>query len=106
MEKLINMQNQQHYTNNNTRIYVNGEHNSSNNAKTLLSSQLASHVVTADDEFIARLVEERDSLLRTGVYSTQDALIVQLDRRISEAIQKLTQKQFNYNAQHAMMKQQ
>lgn len=38
------------------------------------------------DEHISRLVEERDTLLRTGVYTTQDKIIVELDRQIREAI--------------------
>ncbi|KAK7486793.1 hypothetical protein BaRGS_00021940 [Batillaria attramentaria] len=38
------------------------------------------------DEHITRLVEERDTLLRTGVYTTQDKIIVELDRQIREAI--------------------
>ena len=35
---------------------------------------------------IARLIEERDTLLRTGVYSTNDKIIFELDRQIREAI--------------------
>ena len=38
------------------------------------------------DEHISRLVEERDTLLRTGVYTTQDKIIVELDRQIRDAI--------------------
>ncbi|GFO36195.1 centrosomal protein of 120 kda [Plakobranchus ocellatus] len=38
------------------------------------------------DEHITRLVEERDTLLRTGVYTTQDKIIAELDRQIREAI--------------------
>jgi centrosomal protein CEP120 len=38
------------------------------------------------DEHISRLVEERDTLLRTGVYTMQDKIIVELDRQIREAI--------------------
>lgn len=38
------------------------------------------------DEHISRLVEERDTLLRTGVYTTQDKIIMELDRQIREAI--------------------
>ena len=35
---------------------------------------------------IAKLIEERDTLLRTGVYSTGDKIISELDRQIREAI--------------------
>ena len=38
------------------------------------------------DEHISQLIEERDSLLRTGVYSSDDPIIGELDRRIREAI--------------------
>lgn len=38
------------------------------------------------DEHVVRLVEERDTLLRTGVYTTQDKIIAELDRQIREAI--------------------
>ncbi|XP_052280654.1 centrosomal protein of 120 kDa-like [Dreissena polymorpha] len=38
------------------------------------------------EEHITRLIEERDTLLRTGVYSTQDKIIAELDRQIREAM--------------------
>ncbi|XP_072038302.1 centrosomal protein of 120 kDa-like isoform X3 [Amphiura filiformis] len=38
------------------------------------------------DEHVARLIEERDTLLRTGVYTHQDRIITELDRQIREAI--------------------
>ncbi|XP_061172082.1 centrosomal protein of 120 kDa-like isoform X1 [Saccostrea echinata] len=38
------------------------------------------------DDHITRLIEERDTLLRTGVYSTQDKIIAELDRQIRESI--------------------
>ena len=38
------------------------------------------------DEHVSRLVEERDTLLRTGVYTTQDKIIMELDRQIRESI--------------------
>ncbi|CAL1540527.1 unnamed protein product [Lymnaea stagnalis] len=41
---------------------------------------------TSVDEHVARLVEERDTLLRTGVYTSQDKIIAELDRQIREAI--------------------
>ncbi|XP_013385110.1 centrosomal protein of 120 kDa isoform X2 [Lingula anatina] len=41
---------------------------------------------TTIDERIARLIEERDALLRTGVYTHEDRIIAELDRQIREAI--------------------
>ena len=41
-----------------------------------------------EDEHISRLIEERDTLLRTGVYTTDDRIISELDRQIREAISK------------------
>lgn len=38
------------------------------------------------EEHISRLIEERDTLLKTGVYSTQDRIIAELDRQIREAM--------------------
>ncbi|WAR00622.1 CE120-like protein [Mya arenaria] len=38
------------------------------------------------EEHISRLIEERDTLLRTGVYNTQDKIIAELDRQIREAL--------------------
>lgn len=38
------------------------------------------------DEHITRLIEERDTLLKTGVYTSQDRIIAELDRQIREAI--------------------
>ena len=35
---------------------------------------------------IAKLIEERDTLLHTGVYTTDDRIIVELDRQIRDAI--------------------
>lgn len=43
------------------------------------------------DEHITRLIEERDTLLRTGVYTTQDRIIAELDRQIRDSmVQKKT----------------
>ncbi len=39
-----------------------------------------------DEDHITRLIEERDTLLRTGVYTTEDRIITELDRQIREAI--------------------
>ncbi|XP_056393317.1 centrosomal protein of 120 kDa isoform X2 [Hyla sarda] len=38
------------------------------------------------DEFLSRLIEERDTLLRTGVYTHEDRIISELDRQIREAM--------------------
>lgn len=42
--------------------------------------------VNGHDEHITRLIEERDILLRTGVYTSQDRIIADLDQQIKEAI--------------------
>ncbi len=39
-------------------------------------------------EHAKRLIEERDTLLRTGVYSHSDAIIVELDKRIKDCYRK------------------
>ncbi|XP_032233962.1 centrosomal protein of 120 kDa isoform X2 [Nematostella vectensis] len=38
------------------------------------------------DHRIAKLIEERDTLLQTGVYTTDDRIIAELDRQIRDAI--------------------
>ncbi|KAJ7339657.1 hypothetical protein OS493_006064 [Desmophyllum pertusum] len=38
------------------------------------------------DNRIAKLIEERDTLLHTGVYTTDDRIIVELDKQIRDAI--------------------
>ncbi|MBN3285778.1 CE120 protein, partial [Polyodon spathula] len=38
------------------------------------------------DDYLSRLIEERDTLLRTGVYTHEDRIISELDRQIREAI--------------------
>ncbi|NWY68362.1 CE120 protein, partial [Erithacus rubecula] len=40
------------------------------------------------DDYLSRLIEERDTLLRTGVYNHEDHIVSELDRQISEAIAK------------------
>ncbi|XP_046857009.1 centrosomal protein of 120 kDa-like isoform X1 [Xenia sp. Carnegie-2017] len=42
------------------------------------------------DSKIAKLIEERDTLLQTGVYTTEDRIISELDRQIREAIAQKT----------------
>ena len=39
-------------------------------------------------EHISRLVDERDTLLRTGVYSNTDAIIIELDKRIRDCLKE------------------
>ncbi|MGH0187101.1 UNVERIFIED_CONTAM: hypothetical protein FKN15_023709 [Acipenser sinensis] len=38
------------------------------------------------DDYLSRLIEERDTLLRTGVYTHKDRIISELDKQIREAI--------------------
>lgn len=38
------------------------------------------------DEHLARLLEERDTLLRTGVYTHNDRIIAELNRQIQDAM--------------------
>ncbi|XP_029658180.1 centrosomal protein of 120 kDa-like isoform X2 [Octopus sinensis] len=38
------------------------------------------------DEHVARLIEERDILLRTGVYTSQDKIIAELDQQIKDIV--------------------
>ncbi|NXX47223.1 CE120 protein, partial [Tricholaema leucomelas] len=40
------------------------------------------------DDYLSRLIEERDILLRTGVYNHEDHIVSELDRQIREAIAK------------------
>lgn len=40
------------------------------------------------NERVSRLIEERDTLLRTGVYSDSDRIITELDRQIKEEMAK------------------
>ncbi|XP_025971182.2 centrosomal protein of 120 kDa isoform X2 [Dromaius novaehollandiae] len=40
------------------------------------------------DDYLSRLIEERDTLLRTGVYNHEDHIVSELDRQIREAIEK------------------
>jgi len=37
------------------------------------------------DDHLLRLIEERDSLLRTGVYSRSDRVVADLDQQIRKA---------------------
>lgn len=38
------------------------------------------------EEHLSRLLEERDTLLRTGVYTHEDRIIAELNRQIQEAM--------------------
>lgn len=40
------------------------------------------------DDYLSRLTEERDTLLRTGVYNHEDHIVSELDRQIRETIAK------------------
>ncbi|XP_043370427.1 centrosomal protein of 120 kDa isoform X2 [Dermochelys coriacea] len=40
------------------------------------------------DDYLTRLIEERDTLLRTGVYNHEDHIVSELDRQIREALAK------------------
>ncbi|NWI11002.1 CE120 protein, partial [Crypturellus soui] len=40
------------------------------------------------DDYLSRLIKERDTLLRTGVYNHEDHIVSELDRQIREAIEK------------------
>jgi len=63
--------------------------NSSQRRTVKRSSGLTS-VVEDDEEDvdsrITKLIEERDTLLHTGVYTTDDRIIVELDKQIRDAI--------------------
>ncbi|NXJ98910.1 CE120 protein, partial [Corythaixoides concolor] len=60
-----------------------GEH-SSGRADSLHSRKLNENT----DDYLSRLIEERDTLLRTGVYNHEDHIVSELDRQIREAIAK------------------
>lgn len=40
------------------------------------------------DDYLTRLIEERDTLMRTGVYNHEDQIISELDRQIREVLAK------------------
>ncbi|NXN28113.1 CE120 protein, partial [Nycticryphes semicollaris] len=60
------------------------EENSAGRVDTLNSRQLNENM----DDYLSRLIEERDTLLRTGVYNHEDHIVSELDRQIREAIAK------------------
>lgn len=42
------------------------------------------------DDYLTRLIEERDTLMRTGVYSHEDRIISELDRQIRQVLARNT----------------
>ncbi|NXK10973.1 CE120 protein, partial [Herpetotheres cachinnans] len=58
--------------------------NSAGRVDTLHSTKLNENT----DDYLSRLIEERDTLLRTGVYNHEDHIVSELDRQIREAIAK------------------
>lgn len=44
------------------------------------------HVNESADEHLSRLFEERETLLRTGVYTHEDRIIAELNRQIQDAM--------------------
>ncbi|NXJ65784.1 CE120 protein, partial [Rostratula benghalensis] len=58
--------------------------NSAGRVDTLNTRQLNENM----DDYLSRLIEERDTLLRTGVYNHEDHIVSELDRQIREAIAK------------------
>lgn len=44
--------------------------------------------VEGDDEHLSRLIEERDTLLQTGTYNSEDRIIIELEKQIRECISK------------------
>ncbi|XP_060091512.1 centrosomal protein of 120 kDa [Heteronotia binoei] len=53
-----------------------------------LQSARTKQVNESLDDYLARLIEERDTLLRTGVYNHEDHIVSELDRQISEVLAK------------------
>ncbi|XP_068025051.1 centrosomal protein of 120 kDa isoform X1 [Melanerpes formicivorus] len=62
----------------------NGRDNASGRVDSLHSKKLNEGM----DDYLSRLIEERDTLLRTGVYNHEDHIVSELDRQIREAIAK------------------
>ncbi|XP_006987551.1 centrosomal protein of 120 kDa isoform X1 [Peromyscus maniculatus bairdii] len=53
-----------------------------------LGSPRASALDEGLDDYLTRLIEERDTLMRTGVYNHEDRIISELDRQIREVLAK------------------
>ncbi|NWR74253.1 CE120 protein, partial [Centropus unirufus] len=58
--------------------------NSAGRVDTLHSRKVNENI----DDYLSRLIEERDTLLRTGVYNHEDHIVSELDRQIREAVAK------------------
>uniref|UniRef100_A0A8C7A4X4 Centrosomal protein of 120 kDa n=1 Tax=Nothoprocta perdicaria TaxID=30464 RepID=A0A8C7A4X4_NOTPE len=61
-----------------------GRENSAGRVESLHSRKLNENM----DDYLSRLIKERDTLLRTGVYNHEDHIVSELDRQIREAIEK------------------
>ncbi|NWX91510.1 CE120 protein, partial [Nothoprocta pentlandii] len=61
-----------------------GRENSTGRVESLHSRKLNENM----DDYLSRLIKERDTLLRTGVYNHEDHIVSELDRQIREAIEK------------------
>lgn len=46
----------------------------------------SSNLNESAEEHLSRLLEERDTLLRTGVYTHEDRIIAELNKQIQEAL--------------------
>ncbi len=71
------------------RLKQSSDSNSNNmqlNSPKEINGYMSRDLDTSLDEHITRLIEERDTLLKTGAYTTQDKIIAELDRQIREAI--------------------
>ncbi|NXH12138.1 CE120 protein, partial [Bucco capensis] len=62
--------------------------NNSDNAAGRVDSLHSRELNESVDDYLSRLIEERDTLLRTGVYNHEDHIVSELDRQIREAIAK------------------
>lgn len=52
------------------------------------TSELDGGMSNCSNEHVKRLAEEKETLLRTGVYSDNDPIILELDRRIKECLNR------------------
>ena len=68
------------------RLRSTGDSNSLPFVKDASSKPINMDLDASVDEHVSRLVEERDTLLRTGVYTTQDKIIMELERQIKESV--------------------
>ncbi|KAK7145416.1 hypothetical protein R3I93_013214 [Phoxinus phoxinus] len=55
-------------------------------ARVCVSQSAEERMCVSADEHVTRLLEERDTLLRTGVYTHDDRIISELDRQIQQAM--------------------